>query len=109
LSVMSFLPTTRSADRMGCLVPFGKLRNLRGANKRLLAALLASSFLIGGIPLVPGMTAILGINMLLALPMLDGTAPGGVLLALLVIVQSALIIGFYLWLLHYRPYTWAFL
>ncbi len=109
LSVLAFLPTTRSTAGIGGIfVPFNKLRNIRGSNKKVLAALLLSSFLVGGVPMVPGMLVLLGLSILFALAALL-TVPSLLLPMAWIVVQSLLMIGFYLWLFRLRPFSADFL
>lgn len=109
LTVLAFLPTTRTTAGIGGIfVPLKKLRNVKGSNKKVLAALLLSSFLVGGVPLVPGMLVLLGLSILFALAALL-TAPSLVLPMAWIIVQSLLMVGFYLWLFRLRPFSADFL
>jgi hypothetical protein len=109
LSVVAFLPTTRSTVGIGGIfVPVRKLRNVPGSNKKVLAALLLSSFLVGGVPMVPGMLVLLGLSILFALAALL-TVPALVLPMAWIVVQFLLMIGFYLWLFRLRPFSAGFL
>jgi hypothetical protein len=109
LSVVAFLPTTRTTAGIGGIfVPLQKLRNVPGSNKKVLAALLLSSFLVGGVPLVPGMLVLLGLSILFALAALL-TDPSLTFPMAWIIVQSLLMVGFYLWLFRLRPFSADFL
>jgi|GEM_PF-4065560 len=108
LGMVCLLPTTRPA-RSGCLIPLGDLSALLGPKGRGAVVPMINALLLGGVPMAPGMTVVLGINVLFALWMLDGAGPQSALVALWVIAQSALVIGFYVWLLYYRPYSPRFL
>ncbi len=109
LTALAFLPTTRTTAGIGGIfVPLKKLRNVKGSNKKVLAALLLSSFLVGGVPLVPGMLVLLGLSILFALVALLTIASLALPMAW-IIMQSLLMVGFYLWLFRLRPFSADFL
>jgi MFS family permease len=109
LSVVAFLPTTRTTAGIGGIfLPLKKLRNVPGSNKKVLAALFLSSFLVGGVPLVPGMLVLLGLSILFALVTLL-TVPALVLPMAGIIGQALLMVFFYLWLFRLRPFSADFL
>lgn len=109
LTVLAFLPTTRSTAGIGGIfVPVGKLRNVTGSNKKVLTTLLLSSFLVGGVPMVPGMLVLLGVSILFALGSLL-TVPSSTLTMVWIVVQSLLMVLFYLWLFRLRPFSADFL
>lgn len=109
LTVLSLLPTTRSTAGIGgILIPRDKLRNIKGSNKKVLAALLVSSFLVGGVPMMPGMIVLLSGSILFAIVNIL-TMSGELLAMLWIVMQCLLMIAFYLWLMHLRPYSADFL
>ena len=107
LFILTFLPTSRSGSAIDSLsIPFRSLHRAVRTNKPVLAALLASSMLAGSLPMLPGMLIIVMVNIIFAVLLIDPLSIG---LMAWIIIQSLLILGFFLWLRAYRPFTGAFL
>lgn len=107
LFILTFMPTSRSRAPIGELsITFKRLHRAAMTNKSVLAALLASSVLAGGLPMMSGMLTIVMVNIIIAILLVEPLSIG---LMTWIIVQSLLILGFFLWLRMYQPFTGAFL